>query len=151
MNSEILKNIQAKLGEITALKYKDEDWGQLEDYGPHVPVQWPCCLIDFADINYSDIGTDRSQTPQKRQRGIGTIALNFANLKLTKTSANAPALQREQAYMLLGIIQAAHEILQGFRPIVMSGGMNRSRIQRVKRDDGIQQYRVTYTLGVDNV
>lgn len=151
MNAEILLSIQAKLGEISALKYKDEDWGQLEDYGPNVPVQWPCCLVDFSDIVYSDIGTDRAQNPEKRQRGLGTVVLNFANLKLTNTSANSPMLQKQKAYMLLGLIQEAHIILQGFRPIVMSGGLNRSRIQRVKRDDGIQHYRVTYTIGIDNV
>ena len=148
---ELLLSLQNQLATATALKYIDEDWGQLDDYGAHTPVKWPCCLIDFTDADYSDIGTDRAATPKNRQQALGSITLNFANLKLTNTSKLAPIGQKDDAYLLLGIIEDAHKIIQGFRPAENSGGLIRKSFKRVKRDVGIQQYRVVYNIGLNNV
>lgn len=148
---QLLLNLQNQLATATALKYIDEDWGQLDDYGAHTPVKWPCCLVDFADADYSDIGTDRSATPQNRQQATGSIAFTFANLKITNSSKNAPVNQKDQAYLLLGIIEDAHKKIHAFRPAANSGGLIRKSFRRVKRDDGIQQYRVVYSIGLNNV
>ena len=148
---ELLLSLQNQLAIVAALKYIDEDWGQLDDYGTHTPVKWPCCLIDFTDADYSDIGVDRAATPKNRQQALGSITLNFANSKLTNSSRNAPIVQKDNAYLLLGVIEDVHKIIQGFRPAENSGGLIRKSFKRVKRDDGIQQYRVVYTIGLSNV
>lgn len=147
----LLLNLQTQIATVTALQYIDEDWGQLDDYGPHTPVKWPCCLIDFADADYTDIGTDRSATPQNRQQATGSITFNFANLKITNSSKNAPINQKDQSYLLLEIIEEAHKKIHGFRPGENSGALIRKSFRRIKRDDGIQQYRVIYTIGLNNV
>jgi hypothetical protein len=148
---ELLLNLETQLATVTAIQYIDEDWGQLDDYGPHTPVKWPCCLVDFADADYSDIGIDRSATPQNRQQAFGSITFNFANMKIGNSSKNAPINQKDQAYLLLGIIEDAHKKIHGFRPGVNSGSLIRKSFRRIKRDDGIQQYRVVYTIGLNNV
>lgn len=94
MSKEVLKKIQDLLATIPALKYVDEDWGQLDDYSPHPPTQFPLALIDIGNLQYSDIGIDRTATPQNRQMATGTIVISIANLKLTNTSARAPLTQK---------------------------------------------------------
>lgn len=147
----LLLNLETQLATVTALPYISEDWGQLDDYGPHPPVKWPCCLVDFTDADYSDIGIDRTATPQNRQQAFGSITFNFANMKIGNSSKNAPINQKDQSYFLLGIIEEVHKKLQGFRPGENSGGLIRKSLKRVKRDDGIQQYRVVYNIGLNNV
>lgn len=151
MSKAVLLGIQNQLATATALQYIDEDWGQLDDYGPHVPVKWPCCLIDFSGANYTNIGIDRSATPRNRQQATGNITLNFANLKLTNTSKNSPIGQKNDAWMLLELVETVHGIIHGFCPEEKSGALMRSSFRRIKRDDGIQQYQVVYTLGLNNV
>lgn len=148
---ETLLAIQNKLATVAGIKYVDEDWGQLDDYGPRPPVQWPCCLIDFSGAQYSDIGMDKHASPQNRQEGTGTVTLVFANLKLTNTSAQAPPSHKETAYLLSALMEEAHKVMQGFRPGSNAGALIRSSFRRIKRDDGIQQYQVIYTMGVHNI
>ncbi|MFV8392763.1 hypothetical protein [Flavobacterium sp. LB2P6] len=148
---QLLLNLETQLATVTAIQYIDEDWGQLDDYGPHAPVKWPCCLVDFADADYTDIGTDRTATPQNRQQASGTITFNFANMKIGNSSKNAPINQKHQAYLMLEIIEEAHKKIHGFRPDENSGALIRKSFRRIKRDDGIQQYRVVYSIGLNNV
>ena len=151
MEADFLKTIQDKLEEVTELKYIDEDWGQLDYYSPNFPVQWPCCLIDVTGAMFSNIGNDRAAKPQNRQQGTVNVSFTFANLKLTNTSLKAPATQKNNAWKLYEIMQKAHEVLQGLRPDDHCGSLIRSGFRRVKRDDGVQQYQVIYTVGLSNV
>ena len=48
---QIFLSIQNRLAEIEELSYIDKDWGQLQYEQP--PVQWPCALIDVANIDYT--------------------------------------------------------------------------------------------------
>lgn len=147
----LLLNLETQLDTVTALQYIDEDWGQLDDYGPNPPVKWPCCLVDFSDADYTDIGIERSASPQNRQQALGSITLNFANLKMTNSSKKAPINQKDQAYLLLEIIEEAHKTIHGFRPGENCGSLIRKSFRRIKRDDGIQQYRLVYNIGLNNV
>lgn len=148
---QLLLGIQNQLATATALQYIDEDWGQLDDYGPHIPVKWPCCLIDFTGATYTNIGKDRAATPLNRQQATGSITLNFANLKRTNSSKNAPTSQKNDAYMLLEVVETVHGIIHGFCPGENSGALLRSSFRRIKRDDGIQHYQVVYNMGLSNV
>lgn len=151
MEADFLNAIQAKLGEVTELKYIDEDWGQLDYYSPNFPVQWPCCLIDVSGALFSNIGKDKGAKPQNRQQGTVNVSFTFANLKLTNTSIKAPAGQKNNAWKLYEIMQKAHEVLQGLQPDGNCGNLIRSGFKRIKRDDGVQQYQVIYTVGLSNV
>lgn len=146
-----LENIQEKLTLVEELKYIDEDWGQLDDYGRDTPVKWPCCLIDIQGIDYTNIGLDKSAKPMQRQEGTATVILKFANLKLTNSSAKSPLRQKETSWLLSKIMQKAHEQIQGFRPSGSSGSLIRTAMRRIKRDDGIQAYQVIYSIGLHDV
>lgn len=147
---ETLQSIQDKIAEVVELKYVDENWGQLDDYSAHPPTQWPCALIDINGLVFSDIGIDRTATPINRQTATGTVVINLANLKLTNTSFRAPQQQKNDAWEVWELAQKIHEKLHGWKPHATTGSLMRSRLQRVRRDDGIQEYTITYTIGMNN-
>ena len=147
----VLQNIQNILATIPELKYIDEDWGQLDDYSPNPPTQFPLVLIDIGSLQYSDISRDRSAVPVNRQMATGTIVLNIANLKLTNTSYKAPQMQKDQAWSIWDIVETIHQKLHGIAFGGSAGAMMRTNMRKVKRDDGIQEYEVTYTIGLSNV
>ena len=145
----ILQNIQTKLREVTELKHIDEDCGQLNIFQP--PVNWPCCLIDISTANYSNLGIDRNLQPINRQSGKFLIKLTLANLKLTNTSMNAPQSQKDQAWFIWDLAQKIHEKIHGFTPDVNTSRMLRHDLQKSLRDDGVQEYFITYNLEVTNI
>lgn len=147
----IIDNIQAKLKAVPGLKYIDEDWGQLDYYSPNFPVQWPCTLIDVTNVSFSDTGKDRVKVPQQRQMAEGYITLTVANLKLTNTSGRAPKLQKDNARSIWEIIEDVHKEVHGWNPDVMAGKLIRKGMQRVKRDDGVQEYTLTYSFSITDV
>lgn len=147
----VLQNIQILLATIPELKYIDEDWGQLDDYSPNPPTQFPLVLIDIGNLQYSDIGKDRTATPENRQMATGTIVLSIANLKLTNTSVRAPQNQKDAAWSIWEIIESVHKKVHGTLVEATVGAMMRTNMRKVKRDDGIQEYEVTYTVGLGNV
>jgi hypothetical protein len=146
----ILQNIQDRiLAEITELQYVDEDWGQLNMYQP--PVKWPCCLIDISTVNYTNLGIDRSKNPQNRQNGMITVKFTLANLKLTHTSGKAPQLQKDRAWFIWDLSEKLHEKIHGFSPGENCSKMLRSNLQKSVRDDGVQEYFITYNFEATNV
>jgi hypothetical protein len=147
----IIPSIQTLLLTIPELKYVDEDWGQLDYYSPHFPVQWPCALIDIAAANFSNIGMDKMATPTHRQMATSSISLTIANLKLTNTSGKAPTVQKTQARSIWEIIDLVHAKIQGVNANATSGKLVRTALQRIKRDDGVQVYTVIYSLESHNV
>jgi len=148
---EFLMATQAQLETVATIKYIDEDWGQLDDYSSHPPVKWPCCLIDLQGADFSNIGIDRAKQPQNRQEATGIVVFNFATVRLTNSSAKAPAGQKQAAWAIYDLIEEAHKVLQGFAPIQGSGKLIRTSMRKVNRDDGIKQIRVFYSLGMHNV
>jgi hypothetical protein len=148
---QFLEGIETKISEVPGINYIDEDWGQLDDYSPNTPVKWPCCLIDLSHVDFSDIGIDKKAIPQNRQQATGSVTLNFANLKLTNTSFKAPKTQKDNAWYIHELIEKTHGVVHGFLPVMGSGKLMRKSFKRVKRDDGIQQYQVIYTIGIHNV
>lgn len=144
-------NLQEKLQEVAELKYIDEDWGQLDAYSPNPPTKFPLALIDFGNLNFSNLGIDRSKTPHQRQNAEGTLIVTLANLKLTNTSRNAPNAQKEAAYKIWELIEAVHQKIHGFSCLQNASPLIRTGLARIKRDDGIQEYELRYKLELYNV
>ncbi|MGJ5643221.1 hypothetical protein [Formosa sp. S-31] len=147
----VIKSIQDKITSLPEVKYVDEDWGQLDYYSPNFPVQWPCVLIDITNAQFENIGKDRSATPVNRQTADTIVSLTIANMKLTNSSGRAPQLQKDTAFNIWALQQKIHEILQGWKPTESTGALTRRGFTRVKRDDGVQEYTVVYSLGMTNV
>lgn len=146
-----LESIQSKLAAITALKYIDEDWGQMDSYSPNPPAIFPCALIDITSLNFSNIGKDNTANPINRQMGEGTITIIIADIKLSNTSHRAPQSQKDNAWNIWTIIEDLHKAVHGWKPIEQSGGLMRTGLKRIRRDDGIQEYQITYSIGFGNV
>ncbi len=146
-----IPSIQNKIKEIPSIPYVDEDTGQLDNYSPNFPVKWPCCLIDISNLTFSDIGKDRKKNPINRQNASGDIVITVANLKLTNTSGLAPIKQQQDAWSIQNEIQYIHEKLHGFRVLENTSRLVRKRLQRIKRDDGVQEYKITYGIEAADV
>lgn len=147
----IIQNIQTRLSEVAELKYIDEDWGQLDYYSPNFPVKWPCTLIDVPSANFSNLGTDKKATPINRQNAGATLSITVANMKLSNTSLHAPQTQKDNAWSVHGLIEKIHGKLQGFMPKENAGKLIRTGLERVKRDDGVQEYNISYSFDLYNV
>lgn len=147
----IMEAVKEKLAEITPLKYIDQDWGQLDDYSPNFPVKWPCALLDISQATYSNLGQDPDRLPRNRQQARAQLTVSVANLKLTNTSRHAPAQQKHDASVVLDIIQQVHAMLHGYAPSEAASQMIRQSMQRIRRDDGVQQYELTYLFEMFNV
>jgi len=147
----LLEAVQTKLNTVSELKYIDEDWGQLDSYSPNPPTKFPCALIDITSIIYSNIGKDNSANPVNRQTAEGTITFIIANLKLTNTSQRAPQVQKDEAWKIWELMEKIHQKVHGLKPTEDSGSLIRIGHKRIRRDDGIQEYQVTYSLSKANV
>lgn len=146
-----LETVQAKLAEISELKYIDEDWGQLDSYSPNPPAKFPCALIDITSMVYSNLGKDMSANPINRQITEGTITFIIANVKLSNTSQRAPQNQKNNAWGIWDIMEKIHQKVQGWKPTGDSGALIRTSHKRIRRDDGIQEYQITYSMSKTNV
>ncbi len=147
----ILIEIQKKLAEIPALKYVDEDWGQLDYYSPNMPVQWPCCLIDIQTAQFDNLSKDFSKMPKDRQNATINIELTLASIKLTNTSFKTPKGQKNNAWGIYDIAESIHQTLHGVSLTQNASKMLRISFGRVGRDDGVQEYRIGYALKLFNV
>lgn len=143
-------NIQARIAE-TGIKYVDEDWGQLDLFMGDFPVQFPCCLFNLETADFENIGQDRKATPAQRQTGRFNVELCIADMKLSGTSANTPISQKEGAWKIHNIIEDVHKKIQGFNPAENCSKLIRRSSKRIRRDDGIQEYRIIYDFQAENI
>lgn len=145
---DLLQNITDQAATTPGINYSDENWGQLLYYGNECPVKWPCVLVDFSSGQFSNNGYDYLND-DLTQQGTVSIEITVANLKLTNSSTRAPMSQKNKAFEVWEIVKNVHKTLQGFRPLENSGGLVRTSIQNVKRDDGVQEKRIIYTVGLN--
>lgn len=145
---DLLLIITDKLNEVSELNYKDENWGQLMDYGKDCPVKWPCALVHMAGGQFTNLANNYRSDSGNLQEGLISIEITVANLKLTNTSARAPINQRTKGFFIENVVQKVHEVLHGWRPLENSGAMIRTSSQSVMRDDGVQEKKITYTIGL---
>lgn len=126
---------------VPALKEVDEDWGQMDFYEGMPPVKMPCALIDIQDGQFTDAG-------ELRQQGTLTVVVRLYILRLGNTSNKAPQNQKDSAkrgwVAYDDIVKAIHGqdfIKKGFATPV------RTRMQRIKRRDGVYERDITFTIG----
>jgi hypothetical protein len=146
----VLENIQNRLSTVSELKYIDENWGQLDDYDNFAPVKYPCALIEIGSIEFSHLGMDKKAIAMNRQMGSASIVISIATVKLTQTSFNAPKSQKDIAWAIWDILDNVHKSLHGYRPNENTSALMRTGIRRIKRDDGIQLYEITFSVSIHN-
>ena len=146
---ELIDETRTRLAQATTLKYIDEDWGQI-DYVVAQPVKWPCALISIYSGTFTELGIDRTKTPQNRQMGEYIVEIRFANLKMAPSSSRAKPSMKQNSLSIHDVLAEAHALLQGWSPGGQIGKYIRDRFKQEVRDDGIQEYKVQYTVGVSN-
>ena len=139
---QIFLSIQDYLAEqVTNLKYIDKNWGQLNI--PQPPVQWPCCLIDVASIDYthtSDLG----------RLADASIELTIADHHTVRSSAKAPS--KSDAYDILDVIEDVIEALEGYRVPDTTQALTRTRLAKAYSDQSYDVYTLTFTTAwVENI
>ncbi len=148
---QLLNSIIKRIDSGQLVKYIDADWGQIDFYNPNAPVQFPAVLVDITNVQFSDIGMSKNAIPENRQQASGQISIRIADYKLGNTSARAPQWQKDNVYKIWDIMDGLHKLLHGWRPLDNSGKLIRASLQRIKRNDGMQEYVVTYSFGLHNV
>lgn len=137
---KLLTDIKTRLLEkVPALRYIDEDWGQLDYYSPDHPVKWPCVLIDIDQVQW------RNQT-KHIQDGIGQVSVRIADMKLGNTNVKAPANQKTAAGNILTVMEQAYKFLHGWTGDRRYGPMTRISTRKIKRDDGIREFEMLFAV-----
>lgn len=95
---------------VPALKWIDQDFGQLEIYEYRPSVNFPCVLVDFAAAQFEN---------QSRlvQSGVVNITIRLGFAPFSQSYAEAPLSVKEKALEYYDIEQAVYRALQGWQPV----------------------------------
>lgn len=132
---QIFLSIQDRLSTmVPALRYIDKNWNQLNM--PQPPVQWPCCLIDLDNIDYS-------QTSSSDRLASATINLMVGTQHAVRSSAKATT--KADAYYILDVLESVMEALEGWRVPSTTQALTRTRLAKAYSDQSYDVYTLTFT------
>jgi hypothetical protein len=140
---KVFIDIQNRLmAKVPALRYVDEDWGQLDYETP--PVSFPCALIDCENMSVSQSG-------RHTMIDALTIVVRVADLRMSNTSGKAPEAQKEKAFALLDTIADVVRALHGWTGAPESyGRLQRTAQKRTTLKNGIRIYDITFQCAAYN-
>lgn len=129
---EIMSRIET---EVPAIRYINQDLGQLEEDTDRPSVTFPCALIDFDDFQYTDMSYNS-------QVGEGNVIIRVAHAPYSNSSNLSPDAVKEKALQYYEHEQSVFEALQGWvsNPF---GAMTRIAQGNEKREDRL---RVRYMI-----
>jgi hypothetical protein len=136
---KIYLGVQERLKEkVTALRFIDQDVGQLDFYNDRPPVAFPCVLIDINSGAFSNLG-------QGSQIYEGSLILRLAVPMWSSGSNLTPLDARKLAVQLYEIEQQIHEALHTWSTTEW-GIMTRLSATTERRDDPIRVRQLVYGL-----
>jgi hypothetical protein len=135
----LIADLKTRLATVPAIKYLDEDWGQLDYYSPNQPVKWPCVIIDINQAVWSNQG-------EHVQIGLAQVSIRVADMKLSNTNVMAPLAQRAAAASIFDLLAAINHVLHGWTAGSANGPLTRTLTRRVNRDDGIREFEMLYSV-----
>jgi hypothetical protein len=139
MIDKLFKDIADKLNAgVPELAWIDIEYGQLEIPEDSYPVQFPCALIDFPQIETQDETKGNQQALCTIQIRIGIDLYEDFHI-----ADGNPAIDRDTALARLQILNDVHKCLHGFEGDYFTP-MMRIGIQTERRDDGLKVYSITY-------
>lgn len=137
---QLISDIKSRIsGKVEALRYIDEDWGQLDYYNPNQPVKWPCAIIDVDQVTWSNQGS-------LVQIGMASVSIRVADMKLSNTNPKAPSTQQQKASGIFDLLTSVHQSLHGWTADSMNGPLTRLLTRKVNRDDGIREFEMIYSV-----
>lgn len=125
------------MDQVPELKRLDWDFGQLSLEKP--PVSWPCCLIDFPTVQYSNEG-------RLVQLGDTTITLRFGFKVYERATSHTPKIYKDIALEHLTILKKAQQALHGWENEHFSA-LNRTGFKRTPSIKN-RQYLITYNTTI---
>ena len=132
---QIFLSIQDRLSTmVPALRDIDKNWNQLNM--PQPPVQWPYCLIDLDNIDYS-------QTSSSDRLASATINLMVGTQHAVRSSAKATT--KADAYDILDVLESVMEALEGWRVPSTTQALTRTRLAKAYSDQSYDVYTLTFT------
>ena len=136
---QLIADLKTRLATVAAIRYIDEDWGQLDYYSPNQPVKWPCVIIDINQAAWGNQG-------EHVQIGLAQISIRVADMKLSNTNAKAPSSQQTAAASIFDLLTSIHAALHGWTADSASGPLTRTLTRKVNRDDGIREFEMIYSV-----
>lgn len=133
----ILLNVMERLETIAELQYVSEDWGQLNFEQP--PVNWPCALVDFGEVKYTQAG-------RQTQQADAILNITVADIRFDGLNTRLPEKNRDRIGELFRIIEKVNNVIHGY------GTGSHSRFQRIAlkkiiREDAVREFLITYRFG----
>jgi hypothetical protein len=135
----LIADLKTKLSAITAIRYIDEDWGQLDYYSPNQPVKWPCVILDVNQAAWSNQG-------EHVQIGLAQVSVRVADMKLSNTNPKAPIAQQTAAASIFDLLTSIHAALHGWTADSANGPLTRTLTRKVNRDDGIREFEMIFSV-----
>jgi hypothetical protein len=136
---KLIDDIKNRILEVSAIKYIDEDWGQLDYYSPNAPAKFPCAIVDISQGQFSNEG-------DLTQRGILSVSIRIADLRISNSNVKAPVSQKLKASAYFDLLSAVHAKLHGWSNDSDNGPLTRILMRKVKRDDGIRETELIYQV-----
>jgi hypothetical protein len=145
MNSafaQIFKAIQARIQQqVPAIKYIDQDLGQLTQQRP--PVSWPCALIDMDDFSYSCL-SDNTQC------ATGTVTISLGWATHSGSAYNTPTEVTAQSLAYYELEWQLNKALHGWRPGAAFGSLARVAAATRKKTGGCRVRELCYSLAFED-
>ncbi|MBL0144914.1 MAG: hypothetical protein IPP48_03300 [Chitinophagaceae bacterium] len=89
-NAQLFVAVQNRLKEkVTALKWIDQNFGQLDNYELKPPVLFPCGLIDLSGFSFEDL-------PNGKQRANGRVVIILSTTPFSNSNASTPEPQKKK-------------------------------------------------------
>jgi hypothetical protein len=135
----LIPSIQQKLSaEVSALKYIDQDWGQM-DLFQQPAVKFPCALLDVQSVNYSNL-------QRNVQQGEAVLIVRVFDMRLSPSSIGAPPNMKENAGKIWQLIEDINCALHHQFISENFGKPVRTQMRRTKRRDGCYQTEIYYKV-----
>ena len=127
---------------VPAIRWIDQDFGQLEEFDLKPEVSFPCVLIDFMDADYDELAS-LSQT--------GTVMVSFRLGFAPFSSANnlSPTNVKEKALEYYNLEQKLYEAVQGFETD-FSTPLIRKKATSEKRQDALRVRVLTFATSYED-
>lgn len=135
---EIQQRIKDKVPEV---KWIDQDLGQLEFYTERPAVLFPCVLIDFDDITFSDMGNHA-------QICSCIVKLRVAFNVIQHSNSVTPQPQLSKALEIFDVMKKLHQYLHGWSGTNF-GELTRQRQSAEPREDNLRVYVMQFAVNYE--
>lgn len=140
-NGQLFIAIQDRLQlKVAALKWIDQNFGQLDNYEIKPAVNFPCALIDLSGFVYEDF-------PNGAQRSNGRVVISISTAPFTNSNMLTPVPQKEKALEYYELEHAIHIALHNWIPVTGMDKLTRRTMDKQEREDSIRERVVIFECG----